>query len=1096
LPGSTRHLGLDPNSFEWSIPQDRALSFESFIFRYVRDRLATKSGRIKVIATPRTGDQGRDIEIRHSDPFHLFGATIAPAPEGNESVVFVECKSTQKAHLDDSFLIDASQHADHACSHYVLVTNATITPYCHYRAENEWRRRGSEFILIDRRRLYDALRGDGTLEAAARSGLLSAPASTLPPLTHDGVAISWQVERDRKATAREGFIYLTLRNFTSESQLTSMGLASDHSWTSDVQSIERALEPGRDATFLVRFAQQTFEPLSELGLYLTSDGRSQRITIPTAKHEFAFEPPFVGDAQRAIQSQLRGWVEEESQFALISVQGEAGVGKSRTIRSALQPLKGGRYDLFSFECDPRTGAFDLTDLFEEMEASGTVTEGLDHRSLRDAVTAADRASASVLLVLEDLHHADPSVIAMVKTLVTDPPACHTPVVVVVSGRDDHTFPNTDYFSLLALVRTAPHERCRAVSVPPLSDDDALTLVRAVAVDLPEFAVDRICRLGQNNPFIIIECLQYLLDLGIARILSRQTIGVLDPERFAGLSVLPDTVEELYAQRLASLRAAPEGELAFQFLCIASFFGPIIHDGIFKGFFDGSDSDRMEDLLIARRFLGLTTKKQDLRFAHENLYHFMRRWCRQPSNAPYAAASMLGSPALMARLTPLARGEVWSMAKQFQKAFAALRVVWNRVQDITNFSSEEVDKTYYEFLPALYETAVALDRPKQATAKIALVQGYMGVHNFPLLQGELACLRAEQMLEQLYPEPSQGLSHKLAIRQLRAHALQNMGRTTEAYRIMLELEAQINEGAKASPALRFDLYDRMQEYYRKINHAELMEHYSVLARRIANQTRDEKLLASHQITDAVCALFSGRQRALAKSQAAVSSGKRIGVRRFGVYNRLTQLVATAIYAQGNRDVFKQIFGEAEVILKYAAVESFSDSIIRLQLLLATCALFSFDDRSDAHRAARVYIDAGQESALRFGIGLYDWALDNLAAVVDLEEGVRDEEVRRRFRTCLERLKRRGLNHVGASSGTYPNAFAIANALRFFGRFSESSAVDALRSTVYAYESRFLYDERAALAIVRRASIGQAVFWPRRRTEALRYPAQDGYFVPIF
>ena len=185
-----------------------------------------------------------------------------------------------------------------------------------------------------------------------------------------------------------------------------------------------------------------------------------------------------------------------------------------------------------------------------------------------------------------------------------------------------------------------------------------------------------------------------------------------------------------------------------------------------------------------------------------------------------------------------------------------------------------------------------------------------------------------------------------------------------------------------------------------------------------------------------------------------------------------------------------------MLRDAAWNNFSDSIMRIELLLATLALNCYEDIRERHDRARFHINSGQANSLRFGNGLFDWAFDNLAAVIDLEEG-KEEDVRRRFRSCLERLNKRGLTFLWAQSGIYPNTFAISNIVRFFGQFKDSECIELIRSAFSTYDNLFLEDEHEGIALVARAVKGRSIFCPERlKFQMLRYPVSDGYFTPVF
>src|SRR5205807_6430363 len=119
----------------------------------------------------------------------LFDSKIT-SPHRKRTTVFIECKSTGHERLDDEFLVDATQHYDSEACLYVLVTNATVTPYCQFRAQQEWNRRDSGFRLVDRRRLLDALLAAQMGEVAQRLGLSLPPISKLPQFDRNHLAVS------------------------------------------------------------------------------------------------------------------------------------------------------------------------------------------------------------------------------------------------------------------------------------------------------------------------------------------------------------------------------------------------------------------------------------------------------------------------------------------------------------------------------------------------------------------------------------------------------------------------------------------------------------------------------------------------------------------------------------------------------------------------------------------------------------------------------------------------------------------------------------------------------------------------------------------
>lgn len=1097
MPGRTIYLSENPNEFHWAIPKGSGRAFETFIHKYLKKYVATQDGRVKVAPTRAVGDAGRDFEIHFSGEVELFGVKILQRAGIASDIVFVECKSTEHEKLDDEFIVDSSQHNDYESCAYVLVTNAVVTPYCQYRAQHEWERKHSTFHLVDRRKLADEVHRRQMAGDANRLGLKLPHQSELPIFDRTRLVVSCQTDSTPVEDKQVAHVYLAMTNYSSESMLSQIGIATDIRWWPEQSKYERVIAPGYVETIDLTADRQDLGGPASLDLTLTVNGRSQRIAVSSPKHKITFEPDFVGQSHGRIAQEIRLAAETATGFTLVSIQGEAGVGKTRTVKEALRPLKGGTLYPFVYNFSRNQGAPSFDDFCRTFDLGDELDRISDPATkLSEMLRLATTVDVGVLVLFEDLHHADEMMLKVFKQIALTPPLSAQPLILIVTGRDDHTFPNEEYYSFLQLLSNQSLDHVHCHLIPPLTDTDAEILIRSVVKNIPDPGVERVQKLGQNNPFIIVEVLQYLLDMRLAELLSRRTVGVLNPEEFAGRGGLPATVEELYDLRLASLKEAVHGQLANEFLIVASFFGFIIDPEVRRAFFDGEETgEESWELLCERRFVRDDPDASHPTFAHENLLHHMRRLARLPENAVQSSSQVLDRPGLAKRLRNFDLGEVLYLHKDYREAFQHFSCIWERIQKITNFSSEEIDKSFFSYLPALFHTAKAMDESKAALSKVALAHGYMGVHNFPLMIAENACSISNDMLREIYRKESEGLREKLAVRQLRAHALQNMGRTSEALREMLEIDASLSEAGQDWPELEFDLYDRLQSYYRRINHEAMVRFYGRQAGKSVARACDKKLRAAHLITQSVVHLFSGEREARRYAAEALEASKCVGITRFIMYNRLTELVVETLYSHQDRAILNTIYDEARTMLRDAAVNSFSDSIMRLELLLGTLALNCYEDPRERYDRARFYVNSGQANSIRFGHGLFDWALDNLAAVIALQDQT-DEEVRPRFRSCFERLRKRGLTFLGAESGTYPNAFAISNIIRFYGQFHDGEGVDLIRCALSTYDNRF-FDERKSLELVHKAVRGQAIFWPRKpRFQMIRYPPLNGYFTPVF
>jgi hypothetical protein len=533
------------------------VAFENLIHAYLKRYVATRDGRIKVKRTRAVGDAGRDFEVSFSGEVNLFGLTITTTTRKRE-LLFLECKSTEHERLDDEFIVDASQHRDSEAYLYILVTNATLTPYCQFRAQQEWQRRNSGFRLVDRRRLLDELLARNMEAQARRLGLELPPGSDRPNIDRNDLAVSCQIQADESGDASQ--IYVSMCNYGTKSILSQVSIATDLQWSADRSPFERVVTAGNLETAHLTASRRNFDGPAELGLSLSLNGRSHRLSVSKPGYQLTFEPPFMGKQHQNARREIRRIAESVENFALISVQGEAGIGKTRTIREALAPLKNGQLEVFTYNFTGHQDcpSFENFDKAFGLESDSSQCAADEH--VRALINKAAETDVPILLHFEDLHHASEEVIRVLKKVALEPPFTVAPLILVVTGRDDHTFPNEEYFSFLQLISDLALTHVSRFTIRQFTDQEAKNLIRSVVIDMPEPGVERVHALGQNNPFIIVEMLQYLLDTRLARILSRRTVGVLNPEVFAGRNGIPATVEELYERRLESLQEASGGML--------------------------------------------------------------------------------------------------------------------------------------------------------------------------------------------------------------------------------------------------------------------------------------------------------------------------------------------------------------------------------------------------------------------------------------------------------------------------------------------------------------------------------------------------------
>jgi hypothetical protein len=221
--------------------------------------------------------------------------------------------------------------------------------------------------------------------------------------------------------------------------------------------------------------------------------------------------------------------------------GEAGIGKSTVADAVADRVGANGFRVVRGWCSAagmpplwpwrRALAPVAPDLRFESGAAGP-----DDRAVLFAATveALERLPGPLLVVMDDVHWADPASLALLHTVADALPVL--PVAVLVTARDEPTHASAALVSLPTAVRR--------VRVSPLDDAAAASLARRVAPQLNDAQVEAVVGRSGGNPLFVTE---------VARLVAAH-----GP---AGLTAVPAGVREVLDRRLARLSQAAHRTLA-------------------------------------------------------------------------------------------------------------------------------------------------------------------------------------------------------------------------------------------------------------------------------------------------------------------------------------------------------------------------------------------------------------------------------------------------------------------------------------------------------------------------------------------------------
>jgi predicted ATPase/class 3 adenylate cyclase len=348
--------------------------------------------------------------------------------------------------------------------------------------------------------------------------------------------------------------------------------------------LEQSAEPGEiligeETRRLILDAVIT-EPAGPLSLKGKSEPvaahRLLEVRPGAAAHTRRLDSPLVGrDAELAQLEKAFGDVVGTPACGLVTVVGEAGVGKSRLVAELVAELVGRAQVLFG-RCLPYGEGITFWPIAEAIRAAAGISEGDSREEARARITSlvsgfedaglvADRVSAVLGLGESggDIHEMFWAVRRVLESLARD-----TPMVLV--AEDVHWAESTlldliDYLvefsadrSILILSTARPELRDTrpewvggsAVILQPLSDRDSEDLIGNL-VGRAEFPADvrtRIIDAAEGNPLFVEELLRMLIDDGL---LVRED-GHWHPRGDLSALALPSSIHALLSARLDRL----------------------------------------------------------------------------------------------------------------------------------------------------------------------------------------------------------------------------------------------------------------------------------------------------------------------------------------------------------------------------------------------------------------------------------------------------------------------------------------------------------------------------------------------------------------
>ncbi len=1030
--------GTSPNSLRWRLGPFGGHSFDDLLFDVLTKDLMRQDPNVRLRQTPRVEDRGRDIEIVTGVMLRLAGVAIYP-PGASEHTILVEVKtlvSGSKPRLPlSTFGKNYLQVRKLDYSHFVLVTNASISPRAARETAECFSAAGKQFVLIDEYPLWLLLESYG-LTRRLPQRLVLQPTD---------LVVETQVERTVQREAITLDIDLMLRNYSKVPWKVTVENLSDLTWRQSIPEVTRMIDPGRFETIhlLAKSKQQEAGDL-ELRIH-DQDGMEYPIRFQARDITFDFKPPLVGERHHFCLSELAKAVSADVPTSLINVVGGAGRGKTRLIEEALGRTKRATRKVIRVVIDPERPVLALELILRGMHAALGRTASAEEGShphprldweertrVLELLTTMDHPLYSIVILLEDLHHASETVCTLIRDFLHVDRAGRCPLTLVISGRDDYSFPNDAYFALLDVLAHKEVEgadNITTVRIPDFTPEESRQLIRAIVREAPRYAIERLEAVGENVPFFIVQAIEYMLETGIAVLLSRESVGIPNPAVFGSRTGFPAAMKSVLSGRISALAALPEGRQLCHFLEVSCFFGQILPQDLELVLLKDVSADRVEALLVGRRFL----KRADdgsLEWYHENILHLLQDLVHDHGQSAALAQEIASTPALFKHFTGWAAGRILSEARRHQEAWPYFSSISTLADEMTNFSSINVDSSCFDYLDPAFESALACSEPPSRLIRLLVLESYIAVHHRSGKHGPDTATRSLSRLSRIQAGEAELLEAQAKLTQLRAHGLMDIGDIGPATRLFLELEGAVKQPSSTlrQPDLLFDLYNRLQDVYRLHNHLAVSTRYGELADWAARRSSGE-LQAVSMLDTAIVYHYIDTPRCIRLHEEALLFARTFGARRHVAHAEVGLIVASLSEACGEVARLKDLMARATETLRHALDHSYGSLLVRIYLTLATIAYLLAVRDETPWSVIDKYIDLSLNATVTYKAGFDVWMIYNLKAITALRTGRPLKEVNAYFATALQLLRRSSLLFLGNLDLTFENIIVLSNILRF-------------------------------------------------------------------
>lgn len=993
--------GKSPN-IKWKLGENIGKNFEDFIADMIKMQLKDSHPQITVTQTNYIGDGGKDIIVTSElDCFSVLGQKFVSSGKKRFSIYF-ECKSTDDDVLRfDKISASYSRAQFQDIDYYVLVTNSEILPQACWYISEELNSRGIKFILID-----SFLLGKEINKLPIENALNNPYKKS----KETDFYYEYQVEPFAPQYKNKYNIYLLFRNYSNTSKHCTLKLKTDIDWDVSNDSISFIISSRGFVVKKITVEQNHFDGIPELLFNVKINDTESTVMIRGIQGLQIFEPPFFGDSRKELVNKLNKDLKSSKNPNIICLWGDAGIGKTRLVKELLVKLQGTYFDFF--DCKMQKGRSPEKDIKKFLFKNNYISNKEYKDFFSMLVDCNNAFGKTPIIVLDDFHNASKDFMGQIKRI----GSLSIKAILIICGRTDFSVGDINYLSFISWTKKSIPKYC--FEIEPLTDDETKRFIKTLIDGIPNYALERLFDLSMKNPLFIVQYIEYLLDCNLVRLKNRNTVGIVDINKFHSKKYIPKGISDIYKLRINNLLEQSQGESCLHLMYKLALCNGNLSSDVFYSFF-ANEQDYLSKLL--RRRLLKFDQNGNIIFIHESFYLYIKNHFESnKKTCKCIATELLEKIDLSLVLNDLQIGKIYLYAKKYKEAKIRFASIEKWIESTDNISNINVNIDYYEYLFDIFELFARKNNDLDISKRALLMRVYITLHHFAPINAVNECDNVLKRIKK-YKHLDDKM-FQLSITELKAHALMNSGLYTDGETLLKEIQVQwICDKSILNHETLFDLYDRLTSVYRHFNLKDLAIKYNMLSLELANNLQDAKLQMLANRTKYKLYLYMDRCICEESLNESIALNQIVPSNRIKTDNDL-DLCGMRIL-NNETEEWDSIIKDIQVLLEYAENNNFNRAKIHGYFLLSICNLLK--NTKSSISVAKEYVDKAVDLSTFYGIVGYLWRLYNLNAIIEMRLNYNDEQIYKSFLTVFEILKNRGLLYIGNRDLCHGNILALSN-----------------------------------------------------------------------